>query len=300
MVTSSMTRSALPAPAGSGHFTVLSGAAKSCTPYIDRGWLLTPPGAAYRLPTFAANGGEDRWRRMDSAGRSPRLGLPRRIMLGLVLCICAAGGGGRRQLRRIRPSHRGRSGRNTVTIEHGAIPGLLPAAQSEFPLQGGAPGVHPGDRVRFTLGAMDDSHGLLTIVSLAPEQGFGSGWPSACCGRGGGLRPPYRRGGRDRRSALAGDADLPAPDGRARSRGGDAPGPRDRHAGQRAPDRPGPRGGRHGLPRRLCPGAPTAARPRGRAARPADPETAEPAETPGAIVVVQRGTGRPIPRRRRG
>ena len=63
-----------------------------------------------------------------------------------------------------------------MTIEHGGIPGLLPATQSEFPVQGVVPAVRPGDRVRFTLGALDDSHGLLTVVSLGPERAAGAGW----------------------------------------------------------------------------------------------------------------------------
>ena len=67
-------------------------------------------------------------------------------------------------------------GRSTVTIEHGGIPGLLPAARSEFPVQGVVQGVRPGDRVRFTLGAVDESHGLLTVLSLTPESAAGAGW----------------------------------------------------------------------------------------------------------------------------
>ena len=67
-------------------------------------------------------------------------------------------------------------GRNTVTIQHDGIPGLLPATQSEFPVEGVVQGVRPGDRVRFTLGAVDESHGLLTIVSLTPESAAEAGW----------------------------------------------------------------------------------------------------------------------------
>jgi hypothetical protein len=60
---------------------------------------------------------------------------------------------------------------NAVTLEHGAIPGLLPPARSEFPVarEGLLEGVRPGDRVRFTLTAPDESHGLLSVASLAPE-----------------------------------------------------------------------------------------------------------------------------------
>jgi Cu/Ag efflux protein CusF len=69
-------------------------------------------------------------------------------------------------------------GRGTVTIEHGGIAGLLPATQSEFPVQtaGVIQGVRAGDRVRFTLGAADDSHGLLTITSVTAEPSSPSRW----------------------------------------------------------------------------------------------------------------------------
>jgi Cu/Ag efflux protein CusF len=63
-------------------------------------------------------------------------------------------------------------GQRTVTIEHGGISGLrLPATRSEFPIQSAAVirDVHTGDRVRFTLGAADETHGLLTIVSITPD-----------------------------------------------------------------------------------------------------------------------------------
>jgi hypothetical protein len=67
--------------------------------------------------------------------------------------------------------------RNAVTLEHLAIPGLLPATRSEFPVASGGVlrGVRPGDRVRFTLAAADESHGLLTVAALAPDAGT-SGW----------------------------------------------------------------------------------------------------------------------------
>jgi Cu/Ag efflux protein CusF len=69
-------------------------------------------------------------------------------------------------------------GRNTVTIQHSTIPGLLPATRSEFPVRtaGVLQGVHLGDRVRFTLDAADDTHGLLTVLSVAPESTGGAGW----------------------------------------------------------------------------------------------------------------------------
>jgi hypothetical protein len=114
---------------------------------------------------------------MDSRGRW-LAGLPRRIVLGLALGVCAASPAGavasfdgHGRVTAVDP------GRSTVTIEHGGIPGLLPATESEFPVQGVVPGVRPGDRVRFTLGAIDESHGLLTIVSLTPEQAVATGWP---------------------------------------------------------------------------------------------------------------------------
>lgn len=69
-------------------------------------------------------------------------------------------------------------GRGTVTVDHGGIAGLLPATQSEFPVQsaGLVDGVRPGDRVRFTLSAGDESHGLLTITSLTAESPARTGW----------------------------------------------------------------------------------------------------------------------------
>jgi Cu/Ag efflux protein CusF len=70
--------------------------------------------------------------------------------------------------------------RNTVTLEHGGIPGLFPAARSEFPVAEVSliQRVRPGDRVRFTLAAPEETHGLLTIASFAPEQADGAGWPA--------------------------------------------------------------------------------------------------------------------------
>ena len=69
-------------------------------------------------------------------------------------------------------------GRNTVTLEHTGIPGLLPAARSEFPVAEVSliRSVRTGDRVRFTLAAPDETHGLLTIASLAPEASVSGGW----------------------------------------------------------------------------------------------------------------------------
>jgi Cu/Ag efflux protein CusF len=115
---------------------------------------------------------------MDSGGRS-LIGSVSRVTLGLALCLWAtwaAGAGqtfqGQGQVTAVDTA------RNTVTIAHDAISGLLPASESEFPVQrsGAISDVRPGDRIRFTLGAAEDSHGLLTIVSLAPERAAGAGW----------------------------------------------------------------------------------------------------------------------------
>src|SRR5262249_52823879 len=69
-------------------------------------------------------------------------------------------------------------GRGTVTIDHSGIAGLLFPTQSEFPVQnaGLIQNVQPGDRVRFTLGTADDSHGLLTVTSLTAEGVARAGW----------------------------------------------------------------------------------------------------------------------------
>jgi hypothetical protein len=67
-------------------------------------------------------------------------------------------------------------GRGVVTLDHGSIPGLLPPTRSEFPVTSGGllSKVRPGDRVRITLAAPDESHGLLTVTSLAPEASSGA------------------------------------------------------------------------------------------------------------------------------
>src|SRR5262245_30549881 len=100
------------------------------------------------------------------------------IVLGLVLTLVVAGGAEASQ------SWEGHgriisvdAGRSAVTIEHSGIPGLLAASRSELPVQSGGmlEGLGPGDRVRFTLGAIDDSHGLLTVVSLVPESAVSAG-----------------------------------------------------------------------------------------------------------------------------
>lgn len=103
-----------------------------------------------------------------------------RIALGLGLGLCAGGPAvagpsfaGQGRLTAVDPA------RGTVTIEHGGIQGLLPATQSEFPVQraGVLQNARPGDHVRFTLRAGDESHGLLTVVTLTPEAASPAGWP---------------------------------------------------------------------------------------------------------------------------
>ena len=110
--------------------------------------------------------------------RHPRGGSPWRVALGLALSLCAAASAagpsfdGQGRITAVDP------GRSTVTIEHGGIQGLLPATQSEFPVQSASviQGVRPGDRVRFTLSAGDDSHGLLSIETLTAEAPAPVGW----------------------------------------------------------------------------------------------------------------------------
>jgi Cu/Ag efflux protein CusF len=66
----------------------------------------------------------------------------------------------------------------TVTLDHAAIPGLLPATRSRFPVS--PPGVlaqlRAGERVRFLLAASEESHGLLTVSSLLPEAAADRTW----------------------------------------------------------------------------------------------------------------------------
>jgi hypothetical protein len=109
---------------------------------------------------------------MDDRRRSRLASAPLWIALGLALCcrVTGAAGGG--------PTFEGRgrvtaidSGRNTVSITHGTIPDLLPARESEFSVEpaAGLRDIHPGDRIRFTLGTADESHGLLTVLSVTRE-----------------------------------------------------------------------------------------------------------------------------------
>src|SRR5262245_4684715 len=68
-------------------------------------------------------------------------------------------------------------GRGTITIEHGGVPGLLPATRTEFPVAEDSlmRAVRPGDQAHFALAARDEFHGLLAIVSLGPEAS--ARWP---------------------------------------------------------------------------------------------------------------------------
>ena len=112
--------------------------------------------------------------------RQARGGPAWRVALSLALSLGAAGPtvagssfDGQGRITAVDP------GRSTVTIEHGGVPGLMPATQSEFPVQSAAvlQGARPGDRVRFTLGAGDESHGLLTVVTVTPDAPSPVGWP---------------------------------------------------------------------------------------------------------------------------
>jgi nitrate reductase NapE component len=108
---------------------------------------------------------------MDDRRRSHLASALPRIALGLTLSIWitapAAGAPfeGRGRVTAVDP------GRNTVRIAHDAIPDLLPVRESEFPVEPsvGIGDLHPGDRIRFTLGTADESHGLLTVSSVARE-----------------------------------------------------------------------------------------------------------------------------------
>jgi Cu/Ag efflux protein CusF len=114
---------------------------------------------------------------MDSRRRS-RGGPARAIALSLFFIVWSAGSAA------AGPSFDGQgrvtgvdAERSTVTIQHGGIPGLLPATRTAFPVQSAdvLRGVHTGDRVRFTLGAADESHGLLAVTSLATDGAWSAG-----------------------------------------------------------------------------------------------------------------------------
>ena len=108
---------------------------------------------------------------MDDRRRSHLASALPPIALGFALSIwvaAPAGGApfeGRGRVTAVDP------GRNTVRIAHDAIPDLLPVRESEFPVEPsvGIGDLHPGDRIRFTLGTADESHGLLTVSSVARE-----------------------------------------------------------------------------------------------------------------------------------
>lgn len=76
--------------------------------------------------------------------------------------------------------------RGMLVLDHGAIPGLLPrTARTRFGVE--RPdllrGVRAGDRVRFTLVAADDAHGLLRLASLEPDApSAGTPWPGLLVG----------------------------------------------------------------------------------------------------------------------
>ncbi len=61
--------------------------------------------------------------------------------------------------------------RGTVTLDHDGIAGLMPAARTEF--QAEPPDLvrraRVGELVRFSLGALEGSHGLLAVVGLTPS-----------------------------------------------------------------------------------------------------------------------------------
>ncbi len=201
---------------------------------------------------------------MDSRGRCARRSSPANRARAGPGCLRRGPGRGRRQLRRAGSRHGGRSG-----TEHGDDRARRhPGAPSRHAVRVPGPGRRPGRPPRRPGPVHPRRHGRVprSPHHREPDPRAGGGDRMArprADGRGGGPRPRGdRRGGRDRRSPLAGAARLPASDGRARSRGRDAPGSRDRHAGRRAPDRPGPGRGRHGPPGRLRPAAPAAARPR--------------------------------------
>jgi hypothetical protein len=118
---------------------------------------------------------------IDRHHSNPRVAWSIALFLALSLSLAGSVGAG--------PSFDGQGritavdpARGTVTIEHGGIAGLLPPSRSEFPALNASviQSARAGDQVRFTLGAADESHGLLTLTSLAPESSA----------RGGGLDRP--------------------------------------------------------------------------------------------------------------
>ena len=61
--------------------------------------------------------------------------------------------------------------RGAVTLDHGPIPGLIPATRTQFPVQHVEllRKAQPGDLVRFSLVTAEESHGVLTVSSLEPQ-----------------------------------------------------------------------------------------------------------------------------------
>ncbi len=58
-----------------------------------------------------------------------------------------------------------------VTLDHGPIPGLIPATRTQFPVQHVEllRKAQPGDLVRFSLVTAEESHGVLTVSNLEPQ-----------------------------------------------------------------------------------------------------------------------------------
>lgn len=69
----------------------------------------------------------------------------------------------------------------TVTLDHGAVPGLIPAMRTEFPVLHVEMlrKAHIGDVVGFSLVTTEESHGILTLASLEPEPRGGPEDPRA-------------------------------------------------------------------------------------------------------------------------
>ena len=68
------------------------------------------------------------------------------------------------------------AGRHTVTIEHGGIAGLLPATQSEFPVQGWSRPCAPGTGSASRSAPWTSPTASSPSLSLIPESATGAGW----------------------------------------------------------------------------------------------------------------------------
>ncbi len=68
-----------------------------------------------------------------------------------------------------------------VTLDHGPIPGLIPATRTQFPVQDLEllRKAQLGDLVRFSLVTAEESHGVLTLSSLEPQAKEKPGDPGA-------------------------------------------------------------------------------------------------------------------------